>query len=146
MLELVPSLNATREGNLIEMTFVPYTLQTVLSEVPFEPASPPTGAVSPTTSTPRTLFARQRTSPIGESKSPPTSPQGVGSRFRSLTTSGKQGIEAVEAWGNVSIMRTTFATIRDLTFIKIDNNLYVGTSDGFVLHYIVEEQADKESV
>ncbi|CAO3664445.1 unnamed protein product [Umbelopsis vinacea] len=42
-------------------------------------------------------------------------------------------------------MRTTFAKIRDLTFIKIDNNLYVGTSDGFVLHYIVEEQADKAS-
>lgn len=89
------------------MTFVPYSLQTVLSDVPLEPTSPPTGAVSPTTST-RTLFSRQRTSPSGDSKSPPTSPQGVSSRFRSLTTSGKQGIEAVEAWGMLSSTKDRF--------------------------------------
>jgi hypothetical protein len=93
------SLDATCGRNLSKMTFVPYTLQTILNDVSIEPVSPPSGAVSPTTSTPRTLFSRQRTSPISDNKSPPSSPPGVGSRFRALTSTGKQGIEAVEAWG-----------------------------------------------
>ncbi|CAM0141457.1 hypothetical protein VKS41_003834 [Umbelopsis sp. WA50703] len=101
------------------MTFVPYSLQPILNDVAVDPTSPPAEAVSPSTSS-RNLFSRQRaTSSSTEARSPPGSPQGVASRFRGLAAAGKQGIEAVEAW---------------------DNNLYVGTSDGHILHYVIEEQ------
>lgn len=84
------------------MTFVPYSLQPILNDVAIDPTSPPAEVLSPSTSS-RNLFSRQRpTSSSAEAKSPPGSPQGVASRFRGLAAAGKQGIEAVEAWGMVT--------------------------------------------
>ncbi|SAM07114.1 hypothetical protein [Absidia glauca] len=115
------------------MPFSPYTLQTLLPpsviEEIIQSVSP--SSTSPPSSPPTSFFSRLSTTP----SSPPTNSNGsspslassppnkLNTRFNTLMASGnvqqRFTIDAVESWGN---------------------DLYLGTSDGHILHFVLEEQ------
>ncbi|KAI9491304.1 hypothetical protein BDB00DRAFT_509529 [Zychaea mexicana] len=130
------------------MPFTPYTLQTILPSASNSVAttttddqqqpSPPTSASgSPAQSTsPGSFFSRRlpNSPPTSDvSKSLPSSPPsrlnnlltGGGSSQTSLANAAPFTIDAAEAW---------------------DTNLYLGTSDGQILHFMLEEHGKAEEV
>ncbi|CAO3595317.1 unnamed protein product [Absidia cylindrospora] len=125
------------------MPYSPYTLQTLIPshviEDIIQSISP--SSTSPTTSPP-SFFSRRPTTPSSPSNTSnangnitSTSPNLASSpssklnaRFNNLISSGNTQqftIDAVEAWGN---------------------DLYLGTSDGHILHFVLEEQKTKTEI
>ncbi|KAI8093371.1 uncharacterized protein BX664DRAFT_357822 [Halteromyces radiatus] len=108
------------------MTYTPYTLQTLLPAHIIEEILQSSSPDSSASASPPSLFTRRSTTPSSPTNnniiasSPPSK---LNARFNNLISSGntppKFTIDSVEAWGN---------------------DLYLGTSDGQILHFILEEQ------
>ncbi|KAI9308017.1 hypothetical protein BJ944DRAFT_260999 [Cunninghamella echinulata] len=98
------------------MPYTPYTLQTLISSSAIEEIIATTSPSDSTASSPPSFFTRRQ----GPSNVA-TSPSLLNSRFTNLMSNNitKFTIDAVEAWGN---------------------DLYLGTSEGQILHFILEEQ------
>ncbi|KAI8139926.1 hypothetical protein BJV82DRAFT_625529 [Fennellomyces sp. T-0311] len=120
------------------MPFTPYTLQTILPSVSNsvsaedQPSPPTSTSGSPAqSSSPTSFFSRRLPTsppPSDVSKSLPSSPSRLNNLLSgqpSLVGNLPFTIDAAEAW---------------------DTNLYLGTSDGQVLHYMLEEHGKAEEV
>ncbi|CAG8574593.1 9361_t:CDS:10 [Ambispora gerdemannii] len=104
------------------MPLTPFTLQKIISDLALEEAQQQSSTPSQTTtsaSSPISLFHRRTNANSGGAGSGTRFGSGIGWGARDRVT-----VETVEAW---------------------ENNIYVGTSDGHLIHYVLEDQTSSEN-
>ncbi|RUS20562.1 hypothetical protein BC937DRAFT_94937 [Endogone sp. FLAS-F59071] len=149
------------------MPFTPYSIHTILSGLPLEDLPSPPTVVPPIISQSKSFFTR-RPSPSGPSGSQaivgqgPVASASAGSRLTNFiggVGTAKAVVEAVEAWGKSTFISLVawackWALARIFLphdnerprILSAENNLYIGTTDGNVLHYILEDQVSSDKV